>query len=142
VFTRPEVTLTREEILHLLPPGAAELVQAGVLRINGVTSLFPSVRMVFLMNSFAVMHHLVSPVTELELEPLLYAAGESLEAARRVLVAKLASPEVLPCCLSIPDMFDFLERFTGSSRDDRLAAEFSGVIASGIGKELYKLTFG
>ena len=137
----PQQTLTRREIYDILPPEAKALVDAGVLRINGITTLFPSVRFFFFMKEFAVSEKLSFPVTELEIEPRLHNAGNALEGARKAIAAKLRHPEELPCCLSLPDIFDFLEDCAGSTPDQALAYELASVLTGALDCELYHLAF-
>lgn len=137
----PQQTLTRQEIYQLLPPEAKELVDDGVLRINGITTLFPSVRFFFFMKEFARAKKVSLPVTELEIEPLLHSAGNALEAARKAIAARLRHPEELPCCLTLPDIFDFLESCAGSTPDQQLAAELASVLTGALDCELYHLEF-
>ncbi len=137
----PQQTLTRKDIYELLPPAPRKLVDAGVLRINGITTLFPSVRFFFFMKEFARSEKLSFPVTELEIEPLLYSAGQALEEARLAIAEKLHHPEALPCCLALPDIFDFLESCAGSAPDQHLAAELASVLTSALDCELYHLAF-
>lgn len=137
----PRQTLTRKEIYHLLPPAPKALVDNGVLRINGITTLFPSVRFFFFMKEFARYKQLSIPVTELEIEPLLHNAGNALEEARQAISAALRHPEKLPCCLTLPDIFDFLESCAGSAPDQHLAAELASVLTSALDCELYHLAF-
>jgi hypothetical protein len=139
----PEVkqTLTRQEIYDLLPDAPRELVDAGVLRINGITTLFPSVRFFFFMKEFARVKQVSLPVTELEIEPLLHNAGNALEEARKAISAALRHPGELPCCLSLPDIFDFLESCAGSTADQKLAYELASVLTGALDCELYHLAF-
>ncbi|MBE6376490.1 MAG: hypothetical protein IKD23_01175 [Lentisphaeria bacterium] len=137
----PQQTLTRQEIYALLPPEPKELVDAGVLRINGITTLFPSVRFFFFMNDFARMKKLSYPVTELEIEPHLHNAGNALEQARQAISGALRHPGELPCCLTLPDIFDFLESCAGSTPDQKLAAELASVLTGALDCELYHLAF-
>ena len=138
------VTLTRDELRELLPETALAWANAGVLRINGVTSLFPCIHFFFMMNDFARFHHLSVPVTELEIEPLLYQVGTVFEEIRLRIEKRLAAATALPCLLDIPDMFDFITDYAGGERigSESLAAELAGVIKSGLSCELYKLSIG
>lgn len=138
------VTLTRDELREMLPEKAVEWYNAGILRINGVTSLFPCIHFFFMMNEFARHHHLSAPVTELEIEPLLYQVGTVLEEIRHRIEKRLASSAELPCLLDIPDMFDFITDYAGGERigSESLAAELAGVIKSGLSCDLYKLSLG
>lgn len=137
----PVMTLSRQDIYALLPAAPRELVDAGVLRINGITTLFPSVRFFFFMKEFAKYRKLSFPVTELEIEPQLFNAGNALEEARLAIGGKLNYPEELPCCLALPDIFDFLESCAGSRPDQQLAAELAAALTAGLGCELYHLAF-
>ena len=137
----PQQTLTRKEIYDLLPEAPRKLVDEGVLRINGITTLFPSVRLFFFMKPFARARGVSIPVTELEIEPLLYSAGNALEEARKAISAALRHPGELPCCLALPDIFDFLESFADSAPDNALAAELASVLTGALDCELYHLAF-
>ena len=134
----PRQTLTRQEIGQLLPAAPRALTEAGVLKISGITTLFPSIRFVFSMKKFAEMKGLSAPVTELVVEPLLNEAGAALEEARRAVSAALES--VPPCCLTIPDMYGFLESFAGSAPDRGLAEELAGALCGALDCGLYRLT--
>lgn len=139
------VTLTRDELYELLPDTAKRWTDRGILRVNGVTSLFPCVHFFFLMTEFAVAHGLSGTVTELELEPLLYRAGAVLEESRQIIEEKLKSEHrTLPCLLTIPDMFDFITEYAGGERigSESLAAELAGALTSGLACDLYKLSLG
>ena len=137
----PQQTLTRKDIYALLPDAPKALVDAGVLRINGITTLFPSVRFFFFMKAFARAKQLSFPVTELEIEPHLHNAGNALEEARKAIKAALHHPGELPCCLTLPDIFDFLESCAGSAPDQHLAAELASVLTGALDCELYHLAF-
>ncbi|MBE6398916.1 MAG: hypothetical protein E7041_02105 [Lentisphaerae bacterium] len=137
----PKVTLSRDEITALLPPAAQQLVAAGVLRINGITTLFPSVRFFFFLTRFAELHRLGNPVTELEIMPLLYDAGNTLETARQAITGALETPEELPCCLALPDISDFQEQRIGCLPDRKLAEELAGALTAGLKCDLYNLSF-
>ena len=110
------VTLTRDELRELLPEKALEWHNAGILRINGVTSLFPCIHFFFMINDFALYHKMSAPVTELEIEPLLYQVGAVLEEIRRKVEKRLDTATALPCLLDIPDMFDFIADYAGGER--------------------------
>ena len=140
----PLVTLTRDELRELLPETAKTWADAGILRINGVTSLFPCIHFFFMMSEFASFHHLSCPVTELEIEPLLYQVGTVFEDIRKRIETHLGSPSELPCLLDIPDMFDFIADYAGGERlgSEKLAIELAGVIKSGLSCDLYKLSLG
>ena len=138
------VTLTRDELRELLPEKAREWYNAGILRINGVTSLFPCIHFFFMMNEFALHYKLSAPVTELEIEPLLYQVGTVLEEIRLKVEKRLNGSAPLPCLLDIPDMFDFITDYAGGERigSESLAAELAGVVKSGLSCDLYKLSLG
>jgi hypothetical protein len=140
----PLVTLTRDELRELLPETAKTWADAGILRINGVTSLFPCIHFFFMIGEFASLHHLSCPVTELEIEPLLYQVGTVFEEIRQRIEKRLETTSALPCLLDIPDMFDFIADCAGGERlgSEKLAVELAGVIKSGLSCDLYKLSLG
>lgn len=133
--------LTAAEIAAILPDAPAELVNCGVLQIDGVSTLFPGIRFRFYLEKFAELRNLSGAVTELELYPELYQAAAALEAARQTITRQLAQEEAPPCLMEIPDMFDFLVRHLGSSKMDAMAAELAGVLCSGLQSEIYRLSF-
>jgi hypothetical protein len=133
--------LTRQDIVSLMPPDAADLMKCGILRINAVSPVFPGIRFFFFMEKFASFRELQAPVTELELYPALYEPSAILEDARSAIAAKLASAETPPCLMTIPDMFDFIHRMIGSTKADTMAAELAGILCSGFKAELYQLSF-
>ena len=138
------VTLTDAELAKLLPETARKWVDAGVLKIGGVSSLFPSVHFFFSFKAFAAYNHLAGTITELELEPLLYRAGTVLEAVRRAIGEKLGRKEDdLPCLLTLPDVFDFIAEYAGGERrgTESLAAELAGALTPPGAGDMYKLSF-
>lgn len=139
------VTLTDAALAELLPETARRWADAGVLKISGVTSLFPSVHFFFMMRQFAAYHHLSGTVTELELEPLLFRAGTVLEEVRRGIGRALDKNGAdLPCLLTVPDIFDFIAEYAGGERpgSESLAAELAGALTSGLPRDQYKLSLG
>ena len=137
-----ERTLTRDEILSRLPQEALELHKAGVLRVNGVTMLFPCIHFYLKMEPFAEMASLRPPVLELQLEPLLYRLSGILETVRKIVTEKLGTAETLPCILSLPDMLDFISDYLDiSDGAEKTAAELAAVLASRVEGELFKVSF-
>jgi len=137
-----ERTLTKDEILGLLPPEALTLYKAGVLRINGITMLFPCIHFYLSMTCFAAAESLRPPVIELQVEPLLYKLSGVLENVRTILTEKLGAEEPLPCILSIPDMLDFIAEFLAvTDGAEKTAAELGSILSSRVGGELFKISF-
>ena len=136
-------TLTRDEIFNLLTPDALELCKAGVLRINGITTLFPCIHFYFMMNAFAETAHLQKPVIELLLEPQLYQVSSILESVRQAIETKLQTPDPLPCILTVPDMLDFITGYLDStpSGAEKIAAGLASALAGQLNCDLFKLSF-
>jgi hypothetical protein len=135
----PEITLSRTEITTLVSPEARELCEAGILKIDGITTLFPCVHLFFRMEEFAGYHNLVPPVTELEIEPLLYETGTILSGVQKTVESKLDRP--LPVILGIPDMFDFITAYADGERENSgtLASELGRVLCASFARGVYKL---
>ena len=136
----PRIALSREEISALLPPAPRELAESGVLRISGMTTLFPSIRFFFFMQNFARFHKLSRPVTELALLPRLYTAGTALEEARTAIVRALDAAAAPVCCLTLPDATAFLRTWADSRPDPKLAETLADALTAGIKCELHRLT--
>ena len=139
------VTLSESALSQLLPETARRWVDAGVLKISGVTSLFPSIHFYFMMRAFAAYHHLSGTITELELEPLLYRAGTVLEELRRAIGCAIDKNGAdLPCLITVPDIFDFIAEYAGGERlgTESLAAELAGALTSGLPRDHDKLSLG
>lgn len=137
----PEITLSRSAIAAMLPPEAKKLSDSGVLKINGVTTLFPCVHLFFSMEAFAMMHQLTPPVTELEIEPFLYGAGAVLAEVQKLMESKLNC--TLPVVLTVSDMFDFIAAYADGDREKsgNLAAELGRVLCASFDRGVYKLNF-
>lgn len=135
----PELTISRSEILSMLPEEAKRLTDEGILRIDGVTTLFPCVHLFFSMERFAAMHGFTAPVTELEVEPFLYEAGTVLAGIQKLMESKLNC--ALPVILGIPDMFDFISAYADGDRErsGNLASELGRVLCSSFSRGVYKL---
>lgn len=139
VARTPEITLSREEIAALLPPKARALADEGVLRVDGVTTLFPCVHLFFRMEQFVRRRQLTLPVTELELEPLLYEASAALAAVQKAVEERAGRP--LPVILAVPDMSGFIGSCAGADREhgEKLASELGEVLCSAFPRGVYKL---
>ena len=135
-------TVSQSEITALLPPEVRELVDAGVIRVNGISTLFPCIRFFFIMNRFAEKFALTAPVTELEIGPLLYRMSAMLEKARAAIEASLKTPEPLPLYLAVPDMLDFIVVYLGGerSRSEKLGRELARALAAEFTRDVYKLS--
>lgn len=136
-------TMTRDEIVELLSPEARQLIKEGVLRVNGVTTLFPCINFHFMICEFARMNQMTSPVLEMSIIPLLYQTGSILEAARAKINAEIDPEKELPCLLTIPDMLNFITTFMESSDHgaERIAAGLAEKLANSFNSPLFKLTF-
>ena len=112
----PEVVATAGDLLKLLPGELEELTAAGVIRLNGITTLFRRIQFFFSMERFAEYFRLVAPVTEIEIDPLLYRMSLALEQCRGAIAGHLDPDRKLPVYLSIPDMTDFVVDYLGGER--------------------------
>ena len=139
VARTPEITLSREEIAALLPPEARALADEGVLRVDGVTTLFPCVHLFFRLERFVRSRQLTLPVTELELEPLLYEVSAALAAVQKAVEERAG--RALPVILAVPDMSLFIGGCAGADREHagRLASELGEVLCSAFPRGVYKL---
>ena len=135
----PEITISRSEIGRIVSAEAQALIAEGILRVDGVTTLFPCVRLYFMMEPFARKHQLNVPVTELEIEPFLYEAGAVLAGVQKSIEQRLDQP--LPVIVAVPDMFDFIAAWADGEREKSspLAAELGRVLCASFSGGVYKL---
>ena len=127
---------------------AIESITGGpVARLRGRTSatkaeIFSRIRFFFMMKPFARKFGLTPPVTEMEVEPLLFRMSRILELGRAAIDAALQPPEPLPVQLTIPDMSGFITEYFGAEQEksrklmDELARTLSFELKNGI----YKLS--
>ena len=129
----PAPAATQSELYRVLPKEAQELIDDGILRVNGITPIFSRISFFFMMKPFAEKFHLAPPVTELEVEPLLYRMAEILERAREAIERHLAVPEPLPLYLAVPDMLDFIVDYERGERlgSEKLGRELAETLAAG-----------
>lgn len=141
-----EVLADIDEILAQLPPEPKKLFAENILKFNGATKLFPSIRLIFSMNELARYCHFTPPVTEMEIEPRLYACACDLEACRSV-ISKMINdrfPEMgeLPVYLNLGDMYDFTVHYLGCSRHGgkKIGDELAAILASNLNAAEINLT--
>jgi hypothetical protein len=91
------------------------------------------------MNKFAAVNHLSKPVTELEVLPLLYHAGNVLESARNTINNTLNDSQELPCCLTLPDLSGFMSAYVGETPAPELTDEFAEALSAGLKCKLHNL---
>lgn len=135
----PEITLSRSEIRSMFSPEAEKLAMNDVLRVDGITTLFPCVHIFFRMEQFAKCNLLTAPVTELTLAPFLYDAGAVLAGVQRTIEQHLK--QKFPVIVAVPDMFDFISNYAGGDREGskNLAAELANILCSSFPRGIYKL---
>jgi len=141
-----EVLAEIDEILAKLPAGPRLLFAENVLKFHGATKLFPSIRLVFSMNELARVCRFAAPVTEMEIEPRLYACAADLEVCRQVIGGIICErfPEAgeLPVYLNIGDMYDFTVNYLGCSRlgSKKIGGELAAILASELAVDDLNLT--
>ncbi|MCQ2380708.1 MAG: hypothetical protein MJ025_07295 [Victivallaceae bacterium] len=119
---------------------ALELLGSGVVRYNGGTRIFPSIRFHFMIGAYAKSRKWSVPATEMEIAPDLWSVGMVLDGMRRELESAYGDNPP-PCTLAIPDMNEFLsEYFQQKSPDGRTARELAGMLVQPLSRPLYKLT--
>lgn len=139
---RGRTSATKAEITAVLPPEMRALASEGVLRVSEVNEIFSRIRFFFMMKPFARKFGLTPPVTEMEVEPLLFRMSRILELGRAAIDAALQPPEPLPVQLTIPDMSGFITEYFGAEQEksrklmDELARTLSFELKNGI----YKLS--
>jgi len=101
-----------------LSVSARSLVDAKVIRLIGVSGMFPSIRIFFMINEFCRFHGLTGPLTEMVLIPYLFSAGKAIDnciTTTERLAAEQADQKDLPIFLTIPDMSSFAVQMLDAS---------------------------
>ena len=137
-----ELPADENELARLLPEQAQYWMKRNVLRISGISTFFPCIRIFFLLRRYAAELELPAPVTELEIMPHLYEMANLLEACRDAIECRLVPAEPLPIYLSIPDMSTFITHYLGGEwpKSEKLGRELAAALASGFRREIYKLS--
>ncbi len=100
-----------------LAVSARSLIDAGVIRLTGVSGMFPSIRVFFMINEFCRFHGLTGPLTEMVLIPYLFAAGKAIDncvATTDYLAAEQGQKD-LPIFITVPDMSSFAVKMLDAS---------------------------
>lgn len=108
-----KILLSSSEALELLPPVLEELFAEKILSLANVSRLYPNFRLSLNMAKLAEKLDLSAPVTELELAPALYAAGEKTGMYLNILCQHL-QVETLPLYLILTQLDVFAERYLGT----------------------------
>ncbi|QSH42389.1 hypothetical protein P0136_03015 [Lentisphaerota bacterium ZTH] len=99
-----------EDLYKRLNAASRNLIDAKVLRLTGVSSMFPSIRIFFMINEFVNFHGLEGPLTEMILIPYLFSASKAISncitTAQEMTIESSGNIE-LPVFLNIPDMSNF-----------------------------------
>jgi hypothetical protein len=94
------------------------LIEAKVVRIIGVSSMFPSIRIFFMINEFCRFHGLVGPLTEMLLMPYLFSLGKAIDSCitcTERLASENSGQKDLPIFLTVPDMSSFAAQMLDAS---------------------------
>lgn len=134
-------TISQSELIKMLPQEAQELINEGVIRVNGISALFPCIRIFVMMKKFAEKFALTPPLTELELSPLLYQTGMVLEKTRAAIESRPDTPPNMPLYLAIPDMLEFIVKYFGTERKNsgKIGQELAQTLISEFTQEVYRL---
>ena len=119
------------------------LMEAGVIRLIGVSSMFPSIRIFFMINEFCRFHDLEAPLTEMVLIPYLYSAGKAVDNCIQTTarMAEEAGQEKLPVFLNVPDMSSFAVQMLDASwpEVEKDCREMLTPLCNSLSRPLFKL---
>ena len=122
---------------------SSNLINAKVIRLSGISSMFPSIRIFFMINEFCHFHDLKGPLTEMVLIPYLFSAGKAIDncitAAERL--AAEAGQEKLPIFLTVPDMSSFAIQMLDASwpEVEKDCREMLVPLCNSLSRPLFKL---
>ena len=123
---------------------ARSLIDAKVIRLIGVSGMFPSIRIFFMINEFCNFHDLTAPLTEMVLVPYLFSAGKAIDncvTTTERLAAEQAGQEDLPIFITIPDMSSFAAQMLDASwpEVEKDCREMLNPLCNSLSRPLFKL---
>ena len=126
-----------------LAVSARVLIDAGVIRLTGVSGMFPSIRIFFMINEFCRFHGLIGPLTEMVLIPYLFLAGKAIDncvATTDCLAAEQGHKE-LPIFITVPDMSSFAAQMLDASwpEVEKDCREMISHLCNSISRPVFKL---
>lgn len=108
-----KILLSSSEALALLPKELETFWLNKVITLSNVSRLYPNFRLSLNMAKLAEMLELNAPVTELQLAPALYEAGEKTGRFLNILCEHLRM-DILPLYLVLTKLDVFAERYLGT----------------------------
>jgi hypothetical protein len=135
--------VTAKQLEQELAVSARNLINSKVIRLAGVSSMFPSIRIFFMINEFCRFHGFEGPLTEMVLIPYLFSAGKAIDNCITT-TERLASEEVqgeLPVFLTIPDMSSFAVQMLNASwpEVEKDCREMMTPLCNSLSRPLFKL---
>jgi hypothetical protein len=132
--------LPAREIAALMPPEGKYLLEHRILQIANIRCLYPNCRLSLDLTALADFLKLHSPVTELEMAPALYKAGEIAGTWLDRVIKQLENPQ-LPLYLVLKDLDIFATRYLGTEYPaGRLAAlEIASFFRNALGYPVKKV---
>jgi hypothetical protein len=119
------------------------LIDAGVIRLTGVSGMFPSIRIFFMINEFCRFHGLTGPLTEMVLIPYLFAAGKAIDncVATTDRLAAEQGQKDLPIFITVPDMSSFAAQMLDASwpEVEKDCREMIYPLCNSLSRPLFKL---
>ena len=127
-----------------LAVAARVLVDAKVIRLIGVSGMFPSIRIFFMVNEFCRFHGLVGPLTEMVLIPYLFSVGKAIDnciVTTERLATEQAGKKDLPIFITIPDMSSFAVQMLNASwpEVEKDCREMVTPLCNSLSRPLFKL---
>lgn len=135
-----KILLSSAEAVKLLPENMVELWEKKVISLSSVSRLYPNFRLCLNMAILAEISGMTSPVTELQMAPALYSAGEKTGMYLNILCEHLQQKS-LPLYLVLADLDIFAERYLGTVYPEgRLTAlDMAALFRSALGYPVKKV---
>ena len=136
--------VSAKDLVRELAVSTRNLIDAKVIRLLGVSSMFPSIRIFFMINEFCRFHGLSGPLTEMVLIPYLFSAGKMIDNCITTTERLVAEPTVhdgLPIFLTVPDMSSFAVQMLDASwpEVEKDCREMVMPLCNSLSRPLFKL---
>ena len=134
------ILLTAADAAALLPGGSGDWLEKRIVVLSNVSRLYPNFRLSLDLAELSDSLQLSAPVTELQLAPALYQAGEKVGLWLNLLCRHL-NYDTLPLYLVLTNLDIFAERYLGTNYPEgRLAAlEIAALFRNALGYPVKKV---
>ncbi len=135
-----KILLTSAQASDLMPQSGNYLLEKKIIKLSNVSKLYPNFRLTLDLSALCSSLQLSAPVTDLQLAPALYSAGEKVGVWLNLLCNHLGNDQI-PLYLVLNDLDLFTRNYLGSDYPaGRVnALEIAGLFRNALGYPVKKV---